>query len=395
MKILIVSSFLPYPLFSGGHVRLFNLIKELATKHELTIVCEKRSHQTDADIMAVKRYCQTLITVERKKQWSFPNVFRTGFSPFPFLLVGHTNDEMRRAIIRLINEKSFDLIHVETFYVMQNIPDTPLPVVLVEHNIEYLVYKRYTKMAPFLFRPLLYFDVAKLKYWEEIYWSKATKLVAVSEEEKKLMNREDVEVVSNGVDIQKFRIQNSEFRINKKEKRILFIGDFKWLQNRDAVGWILNEIWPEIKSKIEAKLWIVGKDIPDSIKKLSSDQNVIFDENAPKETAEIFAKADVLLAPIRVGGGTSYKILEAMASGVPVITTPLGREGIDAKDRQEILLAEDTDEFVKNIVDIFDNEKLYKKIAHNSRKLIEEKYDWKIIVKKLEDVYRDAITTYD
>ncbi len=402
MKILVVSSFLPYPLFSGGHIRLYNIIKELAKNHTVTLVCEKRIYQTEEDVAAVKKYCEEVITIDRRKQWSFPNVLRTGFSPFSFLLVGHTNDEMKRSITRLLNQKSFDVIHVETFYVMQNLPDTYFPVLLVEHNIEHLVYKRYAKRASLILRPLLYFDVIKLKYWEEVFWNKATKLVAVSEEEKKIMGREDTEVVPNGVDLQKFKVQSSKFKVKKQEKRVLFIGDFKWIQNRDAVTWLLKEIWPHFsrqrrdsRGKPKIMLWIVGKKIPDSIRKLTTDPHVVFDENAPDDTAEIFEKADVLLAPIRIGGGTSFKILEAMASGVPVITTPLGREGIDAKGKEEILLAKTTEEFVENIDNIFDNEKLYIKIAQNARKLIEEKYDWKIIVKKLEQAYQDAIKKYD
>ncbi|MDO8461105.1 MAG: glycosyltransferase, partial [bacterium] len=87
---------------------------------------------------------------------------------------------------------------------------------------------------------------------------------------------------------------------------MLFIGDVRGMQNRDAVKWIREEIWPEISSKLKVEsskliLWIVGRDIPDSLKQLTTDKNVIFDENAPKETSEIFRKADVLLAPIRVG----------------------------------------------------------------------------------------------
>lgn len=390
MKILVVSSFLPYPLFSGGNIRLYNIIKELAKKHTLTLVCEKRPYQTEVDIAAVKKYCETVITVERKKQWSFANVLRTGFSPFPFLLVGHTNDEMRRAISLLLNQKSFDVIHVETFYVMHNLPDTPLPVVLVEHNIEYLVYKRYTQRASLLLRPLLYFDVIKLKYWEEVFWSKATRLVAVSEEEKKIMRREDTEVVPNGVDVERFSIK--DLRLMNKEKKILFIGDFRWIQNRDAVSWILKEIWPKIIlnsqfSTLNLKLWIVGKHIPDSVKRLTNDQNVIFDENAPVETPEIFAKADILLAPIRIGGGTSFKILEAMASGVPVITTSLGREGIEARDKKEVLIADTAEDILNAVVSLLGNQEQYKEIAINARRLIEAKYDWKIIVKKLEEVY--------
>ncbi len=397
MKILIVSSFLPYPLFSGGHVRLFNIIKELAVNNELTLVCEIRNNQGKDDIKYLEKYCKKVIVFGRKKQWSLQTILYTGFSWYPFLLSGHRLPSMQEEITALLETETFDVIHVETFYVMQNLPKTTTPIVLIEHNIEYLVYSRYVSKSSFFLKPILSLDIIKLKFWEEYFWRKATKLVAVSEKEKQLMNRDDVEVVPNGVDTQKFKVQSSKFKTEKREKIILFIGDFKWIQNRDAVEWILKEIlpsfvrlWRTSAGKPKVKLWIVGRKIPDSIRKLTNDENIIFDENAPIETEKIFEAADILLAPIRVGGGTSYKILEAMASGVPVVTTPLGMEGIDANNK-EVVIAGTAENIADEVVSLLENSEKYQMIAKNARVLIEEKYDWKKIVKKLESVYGLAV----
>jgi len=396
MKILLVSSFLPYPLFSGGHIRLYNILKLLSKNHEIYLVCEKRNYQTWQDLENIKKFCKKVIAVDRKSQWSLINIVKTGFSRMPFLLIGHSNDEMKKNISLLLQNNKFDLIHVETFYVMQNLPKTQIPIVLAEHNVEYLVYKRFADKAFLPLRLLLYLDVLKLKYWEEKYWKKATKLVAVSKVDRKIMSkkRKDVEVVPNGVDIDKFKVQSSKFKVNKKEKTILFIGDFKWIENVDSVRWILKDIWPKISGKWKMengklKLWIVGRNIPDSIKKLTKDKNVIFDENAGWDTSKIYQKADVLLAPIRVGGGTSFKILEAMASGVPVVTTPLGN-AISAKENEKILIADNASEFYEKIINLLNNQELYKNIAIKARKFIEEKYDWEKIVGKLEEVYTSA-----
>jgi hypothetical protein len=135
MKILLVSSFLPYPLFSGGHIRLYNIIKGLSKNHDITLVCEKRDYQTKEDIKEVGKFCKKVIAVDRKKQWTFSNIFKAGISLSPFLIVGHTNELLKQAIIQLLNNENFDLIHVETFYVYQNIPETQLPIVLIEHNV--------------------------------------------------------------------------------------------------------------------------------------------------------------------------------------------------------------------------------------------------------------------
>jgi len=393
MNILIVSSFLPYPLFSGGHIRLYNLVKELSKRHAITLICEKRKYQTENDVKEIEKLCE-VIWVKREKQWSIKNILQSGFSSYPFLMAGHTNSQMRKRIEDVLKQKKLDVIHVETFYVMQNMPEVETPIVLVEHNIEYLVYKRFAKTAPIVLKPLLFIDILKMKYWEQKFWRQTTKLVAVSDEDKGLMKRKDVIVVPNGVDIDRFKIKDLRFK--NKEKKILFIGDFRWVQNRDAAEWILKEIWPEISSKLKVEsskliLWIVGREIPESIKKLTNAQNVVFDENAPKETSEIFRKADILLAPIRVGGGTSFKILEAMASGVPVITTHLGIEGIDAENDKSVLISDDALGLASKTIDVLKNEEEYQRISINARRLIEEKYDWKIIVEKLESVYQEAV----
>ena len=243
MNILMISSYLPYPLFTGGHIRLFNIMKGLSKKHRITLICEKRSSQTEDDVRKVKEITHEVIVFDRKKQWSIGNILKAGFSSHPFLLVGHTNEDMKKRIEEKLKEK-FDMIHIETFYVMQNLPEVTIPTVLVEHNIEYLVYERYRKTAPFFVQPLLAFDIAKIKYWEQYFWKKATKLVVVSEAEKKQIGIEDVEVVPNGVDVKKYQISNIKYQKDNRGKKILFIGDFKWVQNRDSIEWILSEIWP-------------------------------------------------------------------------------------------------------------------------------------------------------
>lgn len=396
MKILLVSSFLPYPLTSGGHIRLFNLIKELSSRHQITLICEKRNFQRDPDIQEIKKFCETVITVRRKKQWSISNILKSGFSQYPFLLVGHTNLAMKQAIKDVLREKTFDLIHVETFYVMQNLPKTYLPIVLVEHNIEYLVYKRFVDHASVWLRPLLYFDVLKMKRIEEYFWTKSTQLVAVSEEEKNIMQHKAV-VVPNGVDIKKFAYCPFVQKEQRKEKRVLFIGNFKWIQNVKAVEWILQAIWPTINLKLKAenlqnnlKLWIVGGAIPEALKKLGS-KDVIFDEQAPAETEKIYHKAFALLAPIQIGGGTSYKILEAMATGLPVVTTALGAKGIGAMQNRHLLIKETSDELANGVIQLLQDSRLYQVLSGNARKLIEQRYQWSEISKRLEQIYLSVV----
>jgi polysaccharide biosynthesis protein PslH len=406
MRILMVSSFLPYPLHSGGHVRLYNLIKELSDKHEITLICEKRKNQTDKDIEEVEKICKKVITVERHRQWSISNILKTGISAKSFLTTGHTHKKMQEEIVGELIKNEYDLIHVETFYVMQNLPqhilersravrlinnESPkavshwIPVVLVEHNIEYQVYKRFADNVSFMVRPLLYLDVAKIKSEEESCWKEAAVVVAVSKNDEQIIKgeRSKTRIVANGVDVEKFSFKPKAKSQKPEAKRILFI----------------EEIWPRINKELRTKnqvqnlkLWIVGREIPREIRALTNDPNVIFDEkNSDRPTEQLFQEADMLLAPIRIGGGTSYKILESMSCGTPVVTTKLSAQAIDAKDGEEIMIAEKAEDFAQKTIQLLDDQDLYQKIALSGRNLIEKNYTWKEIANDLDDVYKSLI----
>lgn len=423
MNILVVSSYVPYPLYSGGQVRLYNLMRELSYQHEITLICEKRSKQTISkeDIAQLKKICKEVIIVDAPKQWSVKNIVRSGFSARSFLLTGHTHNEMQEKIRTLLEKEKFDVIHVETFYVMQNLSNViarkndeaisrglpqPLhgsamtntpPVVLAEHNIEYQVYERFMQRAPAIARPLLKLDIAKIRREEESAWRQADKLVAVSVDDKKIMEKSGFSpiVVANGVNTDQFTFKDIKKSLASKEKKILFIGDFKWIQNRDAAAWIIQEVWPKIRAKLKGespkfsvKLWIIGRAIPDAVKSLSNDADIVFDEkNSARPTHELFQEAAVLLAPIRVGGGTSYKILESTSSGTPAVITSLSANALQAEDMKEVMVGDTAEELASKTVQLLQDETLYQEIARNGRKFIEKNYTWKEITKQLELVY--------
>lgn len=393
MKILLVSSYLPYPLINGGHIRLYNLLKSLKDRHEITLICEKREYQRETDIKAVEDVCNKVVTFPRKKQWSIANILKTGFSDDPFLIVGHKIAEMKMRIKQELQREKYDLIHIETSYVFQNIPQTILPTVLIEHNIEYLVYKLFAQKAPIFLRPFLLIDVNKLKKKEEDYWRKATRVVAVSPSEKSLIEQTGVQadLVPNGVDLDSFKFKNIDQAFQSERKQFLFIGDYKWMQNRDAVGWLIKEIWPNITKQVKEKisLRIVGRNIPPRIKAIA-DPTIIIEEDSPRKTEEIFSESFALLAPLRIGGGSQYKILESMAVGTPVITTPLGLSGLQVKAGRDILVGENIKEIISHASSLLDNKKLYLQLALHGRKQIEKEYDWNSIAQKLDSVYQDV-----
>jgi glycosyltransferase involved in cell wall biosynthesis len=407
MKVLVISSYLPYPLFSGGQVRLYNIIKELSHKHEITLICEKRPHQTAQDIEEVKKICKEVITVDRKRQWSISNILKAGVSSNSFLVTGHTHEELKQKIQEVLKAERFDLIHVETYYVAKNLLESrimnqalsKIPVVLVEHNIEYKVYEKFRDRASIVLRPLLGLDIAKIRKEEEHFWKSANALVAVSKEDQDVMKKAGLNpfLVPNGVNTKQFVFKEKIFG-GDGIKKILYLGDFKWIQNRDAVTFIIKEIWPKIKESgikykelSDIKLWIVGRKIPESIRTLTNDPHILFDEESSTlPTKEIFHQAAVLLAPIRVGGGTSYKILESMSSGTPVVTMQMSADALGAKDGRDVLVGQNAEELADKCLTLLNDASLFKTISKNGRELVEKNYTWHEIGKKLDEVYESV-----
>ena len=186
MKILMLTPYLPYPPNSGGQTRSYNLIKNLADKHEITLFSLIKDDSEADNLRELTKYCEVRVFKRSKTPWTLKNVLHTGFSPYPFLVIRNLVTEEKLAIEKELAQKRYDLIHAETFYVMPHIPKSTMPVLLVEQTIEYLVYKHYVEdQAPLVAKPLFAIDVAKLRRWETFFWKKANSVVAMSESDKR------------------------------------------------------------------------------------------------------------------------------------------------------------------------------------------------------------------
>src|SRR3989344_3665871 len=393
MKILMITPYFPYPLVSGGQIRTYNLLKNLSSKHEITLASFIRDPKETQYLDKLKPFCQKIIVFKRRKAWSPVNILLSAVTPYPFLVSIYFDPFVKSQIKKELIRENYDLIHAETFYVMPNIPKTNVPVFLVEQVIEYLVYQRFVEgLTPLLLllKPFLFLDVFKIKFWERHYWQKARRLAAMSAQDQKFIQNYNpkltVDVVANGVDI--------DFFAQTKRKKlpvptVLFIGNFKWLPNRDATKYLVEEIWPLIKKEIEnCQLWIVGRNPPADIKKYQS-QDIKVDGKVG-DIRSAYGSSSVLLAPIRNGRGTKYKILEAMATKTPIIGTSLAIEGIDAKNNNQVYIADNPKDLAQKTVNILKNPAIGRKLAESAYSLVTHAYTWQIISAKLDRLYQEV-----
>ena len=389
MRVLMLTPYLPYPLLTGGQTRSYNLIKRLsALNHEITLFCLIKNNDERKYVSELEKFCKEVkVFFRSEKPWTPKNILRTGFSFYPFLVIRNWAKGEKEAAEEKLTKEKFDLIHAETFYVMPHIPKLKIPIFLVEQTIEYLVYKHFAdEFKVPLVKQLLYLDVLKMKYWELKYWKQAKKVVATSIDDKNTMLSQvsslDVDIVPNGVDSQYF---GKQVALRTPNPTILYLGNFTWLQNREAVGLLVKKVWPKIKRSLpNSKLWIIGKDAKSFFANLRS-KEVRIDE--VDDVRVIYQQASILVAPIYGGGGTRYKYLESFASGLPVVTTSIGIRGIDVKDGEEVIIRDDPEDLADAALKLLSDAILYKKIATNAKKMVAEIYDWDPIAKKLSDIY--------
>ncbi len=392
MKILMLTPYLPYPPSSGGQIRSYNLLKKMAKDHQVTLFSLVKFDAEKKYVPELEKICHRVKVFKRaEKPWTLTNIIKTGFSMFPFLVVRNYSSEERRAIEKLLEEEEFDVIHAETFYVSPHIPKTKIPIVLVDQTIEYQVYRHYVKNYRWWFlKPLLNIDVLKLKFWEEYYWKKASRVVAMSDKDAKVMRALvpglKVSVIPNGVGEDLMVKSNVHYN-----QTLLFMGNYAWLQNIEAAKFLANKIFPIVKQAIPAaKLLIAGQNT-DKVDDLAGDDIELRDLDIEDidGVRESYHQSGVLVAPLYGPGGTRLKILGAMASHLPVVTTKVGIAGIGQSGR-DYLEAETAKGMAEQTIKVLNDRKLYAEIAVNARELVEDKYSYDSIARELSDVYEEV-----
>lgn len=392
MNILFVSAVLPYPLYSGGQVRVYNLLKKLSSKHAITLASFIRDDD-ERQLAKHLSFCKKVIPVYRGRAWRPAYIARALIGTYPWLLATYDNEEMRAVLARELATGAYDVVHIEPGYVWPSIPETTVPIVVGEHNIEHHIYEGYAKQSQLMFaRPFFRHDVAKLIAWEKKIWQAAAAVVTVSPDDKKeveqITGQNTADVAPNGVDVDEFVFQKQK-NMSAAAPVFLFVGNFLWMQNRDALHVVLDDMWERVRLEYpQATFRVVGKHLRGELRrKVARAEGVTLFEDV-SEIHDEFIKSDMLLAPIRIGGGTKFKILEAMAAGTPVITTSVGAKGLDVTHGVELMIADDSQGAMRAIRTLISDPKETANLRLRARKKIEQDYSWTNIAILLSAVWQ-------
>lgn len=400
MRILMLTLYLPYPPNSGGQIRSYNLIKHLSKKHEITLfsIIKKGEEKYAPEL---EKYCKEVRFFYRTtKPWTIENLIKYAFSVYPFLVIRNTSEKARRAVDRELKNNQYDLIHVETFYLMSHVPETSVPIILVDQTIEYKVYQHFVNSKPWYWRLPLSQEVWRLKFWESKFWKDANRVVAVSEADREQMQNTvpglAVDIIPNAPGDDLADLYAKRKKPDFENPTIFFQSNFLWLQNVEGANILINEVFPEIKKRIPgAKCLISGQNIHGKIK-VSDHPDIEILELETSDTEGVrkaYLRGTVFVAPLWGPGGTRLKILSAMSTGIPVVTTPVGAQGLDVVDGKDMYINSTSQEMAESVVKLLSDERKYRNMVLNARKVVDTKYNWETIANRLSKIYEETART--
>ena len=391
MKILFLSPTVPFPLTDGGRIRVFNLLKQIATQSDVTLLALE-TQATDAD--GVAELQQLGITVHlvpnapTLPRVSFGTLVKAFLKRQPITVARYDIPTYRQKLRELISSQNFDLVHYEMFHIAQFYTETNLPSVLSQQNVDSAIWRRLCSETTNPFYKFAYWtQQLAFQRYERVLSPKFDAVTCTSEIDAAVFQEhctEDaIEIIPNGVDITHYQPDLSA----EAPAHLIYIGSMDWYPNEDAVAFFADEVLPRIQEKVsDVAFSIVGGNPSDRVQKLGEREGVVVTGRVP-EIKPYFAETTVFVVPLRIGSGTRLKILEALAMGKAIVSTTVGAEGLDLKDGEEIFIADEPTAFADAVIKLLTDSELRRRVGENGRARVERDYDWRSISAKLHEVY--------
>jgi glycosyltransferase involved in cell wall biosynthesis len=387
MRILFISWWWPYPADNGAKIRVYHLLKQLASAHDVTLLAFAADGEAAPEhIEHLRAFCRHVETVP--KPVYKPNSARAtaGYlSRWPRSLIDTYSPDMARRVRALVETGTVDMVIGYELQSMRYLElARGLPTVLEEIEVTGY-YDRVREAGSAAARARAQLTVNKLDGALRRLMARGCAVTVVSDDEYALVQRSAppegrVEVIPNGVDTLRLRpLPGSE----PQPFTLIYPGAVTYSANLDAVTYFIHNVLPLLRRQFaETRFSVTGGTGDVDVSALAAQPGVTFTGYLPDVTAAVRA-AWAVVVPLRVGGGTRLKVLEAMALGTPVIATRKGAEGLDVRHGANILLADTPDELAQAAATLFRDPALRTGMAANARRLVEETYDWQVIGRRL------------
>lgn len=394
MNVLLVDEEIPWPLNTGKKIRTYNLLQRLQKNHTVTYLCYGESNAVLPGCPNVAMIALPSPVLEQKGLRFYWSLFVNLFYSKPYIVERHYSRVMAERVLALIASNQFDLVHCEWTPYTENISNIfgKLPSVLSAHNVEAQIWERYYQSETNLLKKIyIYLQWQKLVRYEANTAQRYSAVSTVSEPDKDVFVNhygcKRVMVVPNGVDERYF----APVKADKKPGSMVFTGSMDWRPNQDGVKYFVEEIFPLIKRQIPvATFTVVGRKPPQWLQDLAHRVEGVTVTGTVDDVRPYIASSVLYVVPLRVGGGSRLKILEAMSMAKVVLSTTVGAEGLDVKDGVHVLLQDTPQDFADAACKVLMNPDNYLDCSTAGRTLILESYTWDAIAKVMNDVWRQA-----
>lgn len=385
MRILWLTPYVPLPTFGGG-TRVFNLINFLATTCEIDLIsAESASEEQLGPLRAICRTV-TMATQPRRQRRLLQLLALFSRRPLEYWL--HYAPSVQAMLDGALRERAYDVLVIEHAFMGYYATPPSVRVVLDQHNVESQILLKAAQRERSLLRRLYnQIDYRKFRPDEQRFCRQADLVLATSGVDRALMQRwpklAPCIVVPNGVDCAHFRLTaddaSREHSGPGTRLRVLFQGSMHYAPNAEAMIWFCATVWPRILQAMpRATLQIVGGNPPRDVLRLGQLPNVMV-VGWVKDVRPYLAAAQVVVVPLRIGGGTRLKVVEALAMGRAVVSTTLGCEGLEVEHGTHVLLADDPETFARRVIELLDQPEQRAVLGRQGRCLVEERYDWPVI----------------
>lgn len=403
LSILYLAHAAPSPPRTGAQRRMHGLATDLARRNRLTVVSLAEPEEVPEVEKALRAYASEVIVVPRSRALNRGAKralqLRSLLSPWSFERLSFADPRLLLAAGELLDRVSFDVVNVETPFLFnpglrRGPPGTRPPrVVISEHNVEYDILRQVAGGGTTIVRRAYNaIDWRKVRREEEAAWRQADGVVVTSSPDEVRVHQSApaarTAVVPNAADIAFFRPRPGD--PPSDGRTVLFFGAGNYFPNTDGILYFLRDVWPSLAARRpELRFKIVGPN--PSAEVLAHRGPRVEVVGFVEDLRPHLAEAAVLVVPLRFGGGTRLKILEAMAMAMPVVSTTLGAEGIEATDGADILLADDPVTFASTVERVLDDPLLASRLGRGGRALVEDRYSWEAAGLGLERFFRSLV----
>lgn len=394
MNVLIVDEEVPYPPNTGKRLRTYNIIKRLQERHQITYLCYGDGGEIPPDCPNVRFVTLHSPIIPQSGVPFYGALLKNLFSRYPYVVDRHYSEIMSRRATSLAGKDRFDLVHCEWTPYTENI--LPLlhcmPSVLSAHNVEAQIWERYflSEQNP-LKKAYIHIQWRKLFKYEKVACKRYSQVTAVSATDKGIFEQaygcKNITVVSNGVDAKYFAPMDSP----RKHHGMVFTGSMDWRPNQDGIQYFLRDIYPLIKQKIpRATVTVVGRKPPQWLVDLAGAIPGVIVTGTVDDVRPFIAENALYIVPLRIGGGSRLKILEAFSMEKPVLSTSIGAEGLEVEDGTHLLLRDEPESFAQAAIDMLFCPEKYEFLGKSGRELILDKYTWDSIATVMDGIWQRA-----